>query len=201
LLPYGAMVNSLKKIDLRRAGRQALVDAGYLVKALSGPGFLPGARLEAVRGNEVLTVAVRATQERIVGFSRHPNGHWRTLETVDLVLVATPLKKSLRSIEVLAFSAAALTPLFDEALDESSAADTANSMPVFIPLDFGTKKQLGHSISGLETRALWRRTIELESGSDVPTGMDTFLERVKREFAELARVDAAKVYVEFRIQS
>src|SRR5947207_9155147 len=147
--------------DLRRAGRLALSEEGFAVETLTGRGFLPGARVEAVRGDEVSTVAIRATHERFVGFSRHPNGHWRTLETVDLVVVATPLKQSVSSVEVLAFEAARLRPLFDAALEQSSSADSFTSMPTFIPLDEQTKKEVGHKIAGLKNHSLWFRTVKL----------------------------------------
>jgi hypothetical protein len=196
------VAGSVKKTDLRRAGRQALVEEGYEVTALSGPGVLPGARLEAVRGKEVLTVAVRATQERFVGFSRHPNGHWRTLENVDLVLVATPIKKSLRAVEALAFNASELIPLFNDAQKQTNDAEPINSLPVFIPLDSDNRKQLGHTVAGLKEHAVWRRVIESKPKSDEPTSkMDAFLERVRREFAELTGVTVENVSVEFKVKS
>jgi hypothetical protein len=55
-----------------------------------GQGFLPGARLMAIKGATKIKVAVRTSLDREIGLMRDGNGNWRTIPKVDMVVVAVP---------------------------------------------------------------------------------------------------------------
>ncbi|SHG55945.1 hypothetical protein SAMN05443248_1956 [Bradyrhizobium erythrophlei] len=131
------------------------------------------------------------------------NSQWRTLENVDLVLAVVPAAKNSEIVEVLAFDSTALKARFDIASKGLERVDRSSSfeMPIFIPIDKESRKNVGHSVSNLKEIALWSVNVSAAAmkvkASDDRAG--TFIDRVKREFAERNEVDVSKVVVEFRI--
>jgi hypothetical protein len=192
-----------KKSLLRQIGREALEKEGYKTEVKKGQGLLPGARLIAAKEGKLFVVAVRTSHERVLSFTMQTNSHWRTLDNVDLVLAVVPVAKNSEFVEVLAFDAAALKARFDLASKGLGRADRSSSfeMPIFIPIDKVSRKNVGHSVSNLYEIKLWTASVSA-AAMKVKTSDDsqgTFIDRVKREFAERNEVDVSKVVVEFRI--
>ena len=81
------------------------------------------------------------------------------------------------------------------------ALQFSHKSPVFIALDPSDKGPAPKVTSGLKTRAKWRISVPLDAAPvDKHVAFaGSFVERVKREFAELTGVDVCKVIVEFRI--
>jgi hypothetical protein len=192
-----------KKSLLRQLGREALEEQGYETEVKSGQGLLPGARLVARKDGERFNVAVRTSHERVLSFTMQTNAQWRTLDYVNLVLAVVPAAKNSEIVEVLAFDSTALKGRFDIASKGLERADRSSSfeMPIFIPIDKESRKNVGHSVSNLKEIALWSVSVSA-AAMKVKTSGDsagTFIDRVKREFAERNEVDVSKVVVEFRI--
>jgi hypothetical protein len=193
----------MRKELLREAAKRAVEERGFRVAHLSGAGIAPGARLEASNGSErPRKIAVRTSLSRMVGFARHKSGRWRTLPNVDDVVVAVPVADDAAAVEVLCFDARLMESTFDKTLQilRKQKCEPSFEAPIFIPLD-QDKDALGNVTSGLAAKADWRskiRTVSLSVLSS-PNSDIGFVERVKREFAELNGVDVSKVVVEFRI--
>jgi len=192
-----------KKSSLRQLGRFALLDRGYKVEARTGQGLLEGARLFARKEDEELDIAVRTSYERHLSFSKRSQDEWATLPSVDLVLAVIPAEKNTGYFEVIAFDSKVLTAAFDKAWKPLERAKRAVSfeMPIFIPLDSGSRKNLGHDLSNLKVDAVWSVNFGPDAikARTLVGDAETFLDRVKREFAERNEVDVSKVVVEFRI--
>jgi len=191
-----------KKSELRQVGRAVLEQQGYGTEPQTGQGLLPGARLLAKKDGRALEVAVRTSHQRALSFTVQTNGRWRGL-SVDLVLAVVPAEKNSESIEVLAFDSKVLRGCFDKAFKGLEQADRSSrfEMPIFVPLDKESRKNVGHGVSNLKEMALWTVRVgadelKLKTSS---AAAETFIDRVKREFAEKNEVDVSKVVVEFRI--
>jgi hypothetical protein len=199
-MPMGA-----SKIRLRRAAANALAEKeGFEIEERTGKGIRPGARFtaKAPKGPPI-EVAVRTGRERSLSFSRTSNGNFRTLQSVQLVLGVVPDDESASDFEVLAFKATTLDRWYGNALKalEDAGRSPDIDVPIFIPLDEKSKKNVGHNIAGLKNAALWSVRIGVKQLEEQSRGEDfeTFIDRVKREFAERNEVDVSKVSVEFRI--
>lgn len=198
-MPLGA-----SKIQLRRAAANALAQKGFEIAERTGKGIRPGARLTAKASKgPAIEVAVRTGRERSLSFSRLSNGNWRTLQSVQLVLGVVPDDESAGDVAVLAFESKTLKSWFGKALKalEDAGRSPGFEVPIFIPLDEKFKKNVGHNIVGLKKAALWSVRIGVKQLEEQSRGEDfeTFIDRVKREFAERNEVDVSKVSVEFRI--
>jgi hypothetical protein len=114
----------ITKTQLRECARAALEQRrGYVVTVDKGQGFVPGARLTAIRGGKEIKVAVRTSLDREIGFMRDRQGNWRTIPKVDLVVVAVPADDKVGkrpsvevSVEVFGFDPKVLKREFDAAL-------------------------------------------------------------------------------------
>jgi hypothetical protein len=198
------MLSGASKIRLRRTAANALAEKGFEIEERTGKGIRPGARLTAKASKgPALEVAVRTGRERSLGFSRLSNGNWRTLESVELVLGVVPDDESAGDFAVLAFKSTMLKKWYDKALKalEDAGRSPDLDVPIFIPLDEKSKKNVGHNIAGLKKAALWSVRIGVKQLEEQNQSEDfeTFIDRVKREFAERNEVDVSKVSVEFRI--
>jgi hypothetical protein len=189
------------QVRLRQAAKTALEERGFKTVKRPGKGIRPGARLVAkpARGPAV-EVAVRTSRERALGFSRLDNGDWRTLQKVQLVLAVVP-DRAEGAYQLLAFESKTLKSWYGRALKalESAGRSPELAVPVFIALDEQSKKNVGHNIVGLKKAALWSVSIGLKQLEDQKLSEDqeTFVNRVKREFAERMEVDVSKVWVKF----
>ena len=196
-------MRKLTREDLRQMGRLALemrFDHSARILDVRGPGIIPGGRLKIVASLHESIVAVRTSPARELGFARRPEGRWVTLPKVDEVLVVVPVVSDAEKAEVLAYDARTLIEAFDAALaaqgEESSKR--FSTAPVFIALDGEPTVT-----SGLKSKAKWQMVVkrsELSKRQQAqPSATAAFLERVKREYAEMSGVDVNKVVIEFKI--
>jgi len=192
-------MKKITKGQLRACAREALKRRGYSVTADKGQGFLPGARLTAISGATKIKVAVRTSLDREIGLMRDDDGNWRTIPKVDMVVVAVPAVGDPASVEVFGFDPKVLKREFDVALAAQLERypDLSHKAPIFVSLD----NVSGKAISGLKKKAQWREVLAVNSVSPQGNANAGFVERVKREFAELMGVDVTKVTVDFHIKA
>ena len=105
----------LQKSVLRSIAPGVLADRGYEIRPRTGQGFLAGSRFLATKGGEEIDVAVKASVERSLSFTKLSRSRWRTASAVDLVLAVVPDLNNRADVEVLAFSKIALIAKFDRA--------------------------------------------------------------------------------------
>jgi hypothetical protein len=174
-----------------------------LVKVDKGQGFVPGARLTAIKGATEIKVAVRTSLDREIGLMRDHDGNWRTIPKVAMVVVAVPAVDDPASVEVFGFDPKVLKREFDAALAAQLERhpDLSHKAPIFVSLDKVSGKAKSGVISGLKTKRQWREVLLLNSVSPQGDATVGFIERVKREFAELMGVDVSKVTVDFHINA
>jgi hypothetical protein len=191
---------------LRRFAADVLKEKGFKVEEQTGQGIRPWARLIATPPEgPPIKIAVRTGVDRSISFSRLASGEFRTLGRVHLVLAVVPDEKNSNDLAVIAFDSKILRGWYSRALKALDRAGRTPDLevPIFIPLDEQSRKNVGHSVSGLKKAALWSVCIEAEKLKDLhlSESTETFLDRVKREFAERNEVDVSKVFVEFRIMA
>ena len=191
----------LKRRLLRRAAKLILEkELGFRVEIERGQrGVATGARLSATKGSQTITVAVRSSLSRRVKLMRTKEGTWQTIPEMDLVVVAVPANRASTAIEVLGFEPPEFLKAFDGAL-KTLPKSSDPDFPVVVSLDESSSS--GHSLGSM---ARWRHVLSLDAPelrnvaeNQSETG---FVERVKREFAEIAGVDVSEVSVEFKIIS
>jgi hypothetical protein len=192
----------IRKRHLRECAQVALEGRGLRVELKAGAGIVPGARLRTFHGSEAREIAVRTSLDREVGFNRHPDGRWITIPTVDEIVVAVPSAEEPSSAEVLSFDREVVIDACNAALAAQKRQYPALShkAPIFIALDTFDKGLA----SGLKTKAKWRISIPLDAvrrQNSTSARAESFIERVKREFADRNGVDVSRVTVEFRINA
>jgi hypothetical protein len=195
----------MKKTTMRAVVPSVLAEHGFEnIRVISQQGVLRGARLLAVRDGHEVEIAVKATLERAISFTKQSKARWRTASAVDLVVAVVPAPNSREAIEVHIFESKAIVEEFDKAWKALQAAGRSLSfeIPIFIPLDKVSRKNVGHDIADLKARArpmipLNAEEIKARSSSETT---QTFYDRVKQEFADKVGVDVSKVEVEFRIK-
>jgi hypothetical protein len=192
------------KQDLRECGRLAIerrADPPPRIEEVRGAGIIPGARLRVSDGSTERTVAVRTSLGREVGFARRPDGRWVTMPKVDEVVVAAPSADEPDAVEVLSFDSHTLIEVFDAALAIRKEEDPklSRTAPIFVTLDGAASD----SIVVLKMKAKWQMIIPRSDMSTRRNGnrpsKEGFINRVKREFAEMNGVDVSKVVIEFKI--
>jgi len=195
----------LRRQYLRDCARLALNHRGVGVELKPGAGIAPGARLRTFDGPKECEVAVRTSLDRKVGLTRHADGRWNTIPKVDEVVVAVPSAEEPASAEVLCFDRDVIIEAFDAALAarKKKHPDLSHKAPIFVALDSSSKRRSPDFSSGLKTKSKWQMSVPLSAVS-VPRSSSGrsaqgFVERVKREFAEMNGVDVSKVVIEFRI--
>jgi hypothetical protein len=122
------------------------------------------------------------------------------MPNVDEVLVVAPSVEDDDLAEVFWFDSHSLIEAFNAALAvrKAEGPDLSQTAPIFVALD-------GESdvTSGLKARAKFQATIShselLMRRRPNQAAGEGFIERVKREFAEMNGVDASNVSVEFKI--
>ena len=195
------------KSQLRGCARTALERRGFAVELILGPGVVPGVRLKATKGPETFTIAVRTSLRRAIGLMRDVDGRWKTIPNVDEVVAVTPAVDDSRSVEVLGFDPNVLIATFDAALafQLKRYPRLSNKAPIFVSLDKGRRGGATKSISNLKAQAKWGMVLSLDSTTASESvrsdAINGFIERVKREFAELNGVDVSKVSVDFHINA
>lgn len=189
-----------KKAELRQIGRAELERRGYATQIRTGQGLLPGARLLASKDGKTVEVGVRTSHQRTLSSTLQPSGRWGGL-SVDLVIAVVPAEKNSETVEVVAFDPAVLTKIFEKAREGLEDAGRASrfDLPIFVALDQVSRRKLGHGVSNIKAAALWTVTVGVDELKSPSAAAETFIEKVKREFAEKNEVDVSKVVVEFRI--
>lgn len=188
----------MKNSDYRNVARAVLKEKGYDVQIKPGQGYLPGARLIATRARKKVDVAVKASQQRAIGFTRQANGRWRTLDAVDLVVVVVPDAHNMADAEVFGFARKPLVATFDRAWKalENAKRPTGFNAPVFIPLDEQSRKNLGHDVGNLKKFAVWSvRLPEDELDQRASGDEESYLDQFRRRFAAENGVDVGQVVV------
>jgi hypothetical protein len=204
MLMVGETTKLTRALLRKAAGVILETECGYRVDVDEiRQGVAPGARLIAVKGAQKLRVAVRTSLSRKIRLMRRNDGKWRTIQDVDLVVVAVPADRGATAIEVLGFKRDDFIEIFDAAL-QSLKANRDAGFPVVVALDEKTKHGSA-AAAGLKTKAIWKHVLPLDAptlreATKAETGAE-FINRVKREFAERNGVDVNMVVVEFRVVS
>ena len=125
------------------------------------------------------------------------------MPNVDEIVVVVPSAEEPDSAQVFCFDSHVMIEAFDAVLSarENKNPQFSYKSPIFIALDGSKKGRTPETVSGLEAKAKWQMSVPLTDvrrGSVHPSARG-FIDRVKREFAELNGVDVSKVVIEFRI--
>ncbi len=193
----------MKRSTLRSIVPAVLAKRGFVTRPKGGQGVLPGSRLAVKsRSGQGYDYAVRASDQRNVSFTRLPDGKWRTLSTADCVVAVVPALEKGVDFDVLAFKAKSLIRKFDEAWRalEKAGRTLGPRMPIFVPIDKTSRKNLGHDVANLRELVVWKESFTRNEILGM-TIDDNFYERVRQEFADRNGVDVTKVDIEFRLRS
>jgi hypothetical protein len=127
-------------------------------------------------------------------------GDWRTIPEADEVIVAVQAQDDANLAEVFGFAPEVLIRAFNALAAKTLAKksrEQALKSPVFIALDHQLDDP--HELSSnLKKKSSWSMIVPLKPQKTAAEGLG-FVERVKREFAELNGVDISKVLVNFQI--
>lgn len=193
----------MKKSEMRALAPAVLAKRGLKARPKGGQGVLPGSRLTVEnKVGRQFDYVVKASNERSLSLTRLPNKKWRAAGTAHCVLAFVPSLDKDYAIEVYAFSPKMLIKKFDEAWDALEKAGRAlgPQMPIFVPLDKASRKNLGHDVSNLKEIALWSDAFK-RSQLKAMGAVDDFFERIRQELADRVGADVSKVDFEFRIRS
>ena len=124
------------------------------------------------------------------------------MQSVDWVLCVVPAYKSETAFMVFAFEAVKLSAWFDRALMalEKAGRAPALDVPIFIPLDQKSEKNVGHDVAGLKRAALWSEKIDQEKLADDTRRdeLDELFDLLKQKVAEREGIDVSKVVIQVR---
>jgi hypothetical protein len=189
----------VKSSILRAAARSVLAERGFEVRVKPGQGYLPGSRLEAKKDGKETVVAVKASQERTVSFTRQSDDLWRTLRAVDQVLAVVPAAADAEDAEVMAFERDTLVAAFDRAWKslEREKRPLSFKIPVFIPLDKVARKNVGHDVGNLKALAIWsvRLTKEQIRAMSSAEAEEDYVDAFIRRYAKDHRVEEHQVLI------
>jgi len=197
-------ITKLRKAHLRECARKALETRGYRVEDIGGAGVVPGARLRISKGPKAFRVAVRTSLERKVGFARNPDGGWMTLPDFRQIVVVTPSAEHPNCAEVLGFKREDLITAFDASLAarKKRNPEFSPSAPIFLPLDSHQRGEV--TKPGLKELSTWEVDVPLASVASPQSpnreGMKQFVDRIKREFAELYGAEEKDVDIQIQIK-
>jgi hypothetical protein len=188
----------MKNSDYRNVARSVLMDRGFDVSVKTGQGYLPGARLIALKGRKRIDVAVKASQERALSFTRQPDKGWRTLRVVDLVVAVVPGEEEEDEADVFAFEKKSLERKFDRAFRalESAKRPAGFNVPIFIPIDEVSRKNLGHEIGNLKKLASWSVHLNAQQLEyQCARAEESYVEQFRRRFAAENGIDIGQVRI------
>ena len=192
----------MKSSLLRAAARSVLVDRGFEVRLKPGQGYLPGSRVVAEKDGKKIDVAVKASRERALSFTRQTKDLWRTLHAVDLVLAIVPAENNAEGAEVLAFKKKALVAAFNLAWKALQKEERPLSfkIPVFIPLDAVARKNVGHAVGNLKELSIWSVGLtpeQLQEKSSVEAE-ETYIDDFIRRYAKENGLDERRIFIGIR---
>jgi hypothetical protein len=196
------MTEPTKRQMLRICARMAIEQRGYTARQVTAAGIVPGARLQVKKvGQPEKKVAVRTSKDRKVGLMRDSDtGDWRTIPEADEVVVSVQAQDDPNLAEVFGFEPEVLIRAFDALAAKALAGksrEKALKSPIFIALDHQLDDP-DELCSNLKKKSSWSMMVPLKPQRTAAEGLG-FVERVKREFAELNGVDISKVLVNFQI--
>jgi hypothetical protein len=183
---------------LRNVARLVLMDRGFDVRVKIGQGYLPGARLIAVKGRDKIDVAVKASQQRALSFTRQPDKGWRTLRFVDLVVAVVPGEEDDGAADVFGFEQKALERKFDRARKalESAKRSVGFNVPIFIPIDEVSRKNVGHDVANLKKLAIWSVHLNAQQLAELSERTkENYVDQFRRRFAAENGVDVSQVMI------
>jgi hypothetical protein len=188
----------MKSSMYRQVARSVLIDEGYDVRLKPGQGYLPGSRVILAKAGEKTDAAIKASQQRALSFTRKSNMRWRTLDSVDLVIAVVPAEKNQDEAEVFAFDSKALVRIFNRAWKalESAKRPVGFNMPVFVPIDEISRKNVGHDVANLKKLAI--REIHLTSEELAKHGSSnegSYVDQFRRRFAAENGVNVSQVMI------
>jgi hypothetical protein len=171
---------------------------GFDVQVKTGQGYLPGARLIAVKGKEEIDVAIKASQQRALSFTWQPDKGWRTLRSVDLVVAAVPGEEDDGGADVFGFKRKALERKFEQARAalESGKRYAGFNTPIFIPIDAVSRKNLGHDVVNLKKLAIWSVHLTAQQAAELSERMqEDYIDQFRRRFAAENGIDVGQVMI------
>lgn len=147
----------MKNSAYRAVARSILKDQGFDVEVKSGQGYLYGSRLIIRKAGEKFDVAVKASQERVVNFTKASADTWRTLNAVDLVIAVVPAAEGETGADFFVLPKKPVQRVFNRAWKALEAAKRplGFNIPIFVPLDQNSRKNVGHDIGNLKKTAEW----------------------------------------------
>jgi hypothetical protein len=188
----------MKSSVYRQVARSVLMDQGYDVRLKPGQGYLPGSRVILAKAGEKKEAAIKASQQRALSFTRQSNTRWRTLHSVDLVIAVVPAEENQDEAEVFMFDSKKLVRIFNRAWKalESAKRPVGFNMPVFVPIDEVSRKNVGHDVANLKKHKIWSIPLTSEelakrSSSDEESYVDQF----RRRFAADNGVNVSQVMI------
>jgi hypothetical protein len=188
------MKNSL----LRNVGRAVLMERGYDVQVNPGQGYLPGARLSAAKGGKKFNVVMKASQQRTVSFTKQSRTRWRSLHAADLVIAVIPAEHDRNEAEVLAFEKKPLERIFNRAWKELENAKrpVGFNIPIFIPIDETSRKNVGHNVGNLKKLAIWSVHLGAEEvAARSSNDEENYVDQFRRRFAAENGIDVSQVMI------
>jgi len=196
------LLKQIKSSLLRKAARSVLVDRGFEVRVRPGQGYLPGSRVVAEKDGKKTEVAVKASRDRVLSFTRQPNDLWRTLHAVDLVLAIVPAENNAECAEVLTFKSNALVAAFNRAWKalERKERPLSFKIPVFVPLDAVGRKNVGHDIGNLKELSILSVDLtpeQIQEKISVEPN-ETYIDQFIRRYAKENGVDERRIFIGIR---
>jgi hypothetical protein len=188
----------MKSADYRVVARSVLMDRGFDVRLKPGQGYLPGSRAIAMKAGEDVDVAVKASQERVLSFTKQSNNRWRTLHAVDLVVAVVPAEDGASGADVFAFEKKPLVRVFNKAWKalEGAKRPLGFNIPVFVPIDEVSRKNVGHDVGNLKKLASWSvHLTEEELVARSACTEENYVDQFCRRYAAENGVDVSQVMV------
>lgn len=193
----------MSKQELRAAARVALERHFGEVLLAKSQGVIPGARLTFTENGVAKEAAVRTASDGTLGLQRDSHGRWRTLDRIDLLLVASPAKDDAKRIDVYAFLPDVLRVVFDRAVEVAEAGKRDPKRfkaPVFLPLS-EHRRGFGKKRVGLASKAnlLWTEEIQKSELPAIvpPASSAQALELIKRGIAQTLGVHPDQIELSF----
>jgi hypothetical protein len=174
------------------------MDRGYDVRVKPGQGYLPGARLIAVKGGKEFDVVVKASQERAISFTRQAPARWRSLHAAHLVVVVIPAENDRNEADVFGFEKKPLERAFNRAWKalENAKRPIGFNIPIFVPIDEGSRKNVGHDVSNLKELADWSVHLTAEElTARSSSNEESYVDKFRRRFAAENGVDVSQVMI------
>jgi hypothetical protein len=174
-----------------------LANRGFDVLVNPGQGYLPGARLIAKKAGKTFSVVVKASQQRTVSFTKQSKTRWRSLHAADLVVAVVPAKHHPDEADVFGFERKPLERIFNRAWKELENAKRplGFNIPVFVPIDEVSRKNVGHNLNNLRKRADWSVHVGADELARSSVDEENYVEHFRRRFAAENGVDVSQVAI------